>query len=226
MTNDTSGRVPGTSRVSRDTPDLSRTPFSDRAPGARSTDNENRVPWVTRVHARPLRVPFRSTTLASCAITFKGFLTTLTLPREEVVTIRGPIHRAQPQSHSFPFIRFRRFSPSFLSLFRVCSSLGTLGVVRERLGLPLKSPRSPISRRAVAGASVPTSFFPSCHGCPLSGTVRNNVKDPPKLKPGQGVFGHSPLRGGRIIRDLVGVSVGLSIILKSVLGIVRNYISF
>ncbi|PKI67138.1 hypothetical protein CRG98_012466 [Punica granatum] len=54
----------------------------------------------------------------------------------------------------------------------------------------------------------------------MRGTVRNNVKDLPKLKPGQGVFGHLPLRGGRIIRDLVGVSVGLSIIPKSVLGVI------
>ncbi|PKI58406.1 hypothetical protein CRG98_021164 [Punica granatum] len=41
--------------------------------------------------------------------------------------------------------------------------------------------------------------------------ARNNVKDPPRLKPGQGIFGRSPLRGGRIIRDLFGVSVGPSV---------------
>ncbi|OWM90080.1 hypothetical protein CDL15_Pgr000867 [Punica granatum] len=136
-----------------------------------SSRKENRVPWVTRVYAGPLCVPFRPTTLASRAITFKGFLTTLTLPREEVVTVRGPIHRAQPPFHPFPFIGFRWFSPSFFSLFRVCSGLGTFGVVRERLGLPLRSPRSPISHRAVARASVPTSFFPSCRGCLSLGSL-------------------------------------------------------
>ncbi|PKI67384.1 hypothetical protein CRG98_012221 [Punica granatum] len=46
-----------------------------------------------------LDVPFLSTTLASRAITFKGFLITLTLPYEEVVTVREPLHRAQPPFH-------------------------------------------------------------------------------------------------------------------------------
>ncbi|OWM70413.1 hypothetical protein CDL15_Pgr008702 [Punica granatum] len=40
-----------------------------------------------RVHAGPLRVPFRSTTLASRVIAFKGSLIILTLPREEVVMV-------------------------------------------------------------------------------------------------------------------------------------------
>ncbi|PKI78852.1 hypothetical protein CRG98_000713 [Punica granatum] len=44
-------------------------------------------------------VPFLPTTSASCAITFKGFLITPTLPREEVVMVREPFNRAQPPFH-------------------------------------------------------------------------------------------------------------------------------
>ncbi|PKI67385.1 hypothetical protein CRG98_012222 [Punica granatum] len=83
-----------------------------------------------------LDVPFPSTTLASRAITFEGFLTTPTLPREEAVTVRP--------------------------------GLGTFGTIHERLNPSLRSPRSPILHRAVAGASVLTPFSPSC----LTGILR------------------------------------------------------
>ncbi|PKI64002.1 hypothetical protein CRG98_015615 [Punica granatum] len=43
--------------------------------------------------------------------TSKGFLTTLTLLREEVVTTRGPIHRAQPPFHLF--LLYRVCAPEF-----------------------------------------------------------------------------------------------------------------
>ncbi|PKI32499.1 hypothetical protein CRG98_047110 [Punica granatum] len=194
-------------------------------------------------------MPFPPTTSSSRAITFKGFLTTLTLPREEVVMIRGSIHRAQPSFHLFFLYRVPFPLPSFLSRFQACPGFGMFGTTHGRLDPSLRSPTSPFPHRAVAGTSVPAHFPLSCRGCLLlggridvdlrkcglyhvhitwcmRGMVRNNVKDPPKLKPGQGVFGHSPLRGGRAIRDLVGVSVGLSILPKSVLGIVRNYVSF
>ncbi|PKI50906.1 hypothetical protein CRG98_028704 [Punica granatum] len=49
------------------------------------------------------------------------------------------------------------------------------------------------------------------------GAVRNDVKDPPKLESGQGVFVLSPMRGGRIIRDLFGVSVGLPVLPRPIL---------
>ncbi|PKI60852.1 hypothetical protein CRG98_018760 [Punica granatum] len=60
---------------------------------------------------------------------------------------------------------------------------------------------------------------------PSLGAVRNDVKDPPNLESGQGIFGHSPMRGGRIIRDLFGVSIGLPVLPRPILGIVRKYIS-
>ncbi|PKI56097.1 hypothetical protein CRG98_023511 [Punica granatum] len=423
MTNDTSGRVPGASRVSRDTPDLSWTPFltgpqgpdpltSKRHPKrayshpgttgswnklqttfrnstsplphlrparakAKTGQNHRKTtrysgdhptqlkPKITklpslhislplspfpgldfpfeassitfwqheesgpkatnRVQPCPNDVPFPPTTSSSRAITFKGFLTTLTLPREEVVKIRGPIHSAQPPFHLFFLYRVPFPLPSFLSRFQACLGFSTFGTTHKRLDPSLRSPTSPIPHHAVARASVASNqvlrlprplprLFPSyieargvgserrrsawtrrghrasrpsimkegqkvvsegsvaprgptaipfatgtvrflgppealglflleaegrvdvdLRKCGLyhvhitwcmRGTVRNNVKDPPKLKPGQGVFGHSPLRGGRAIRDLVGVSVGLSFLPKSILGIVRNYVSF
>ncbi|PKI61786.1 hypothetical protein CRG98_017836 [Punica granatum] len=54
------------------------------------------------MHPNFNNVPFFSKTLPSHALTFKGALITLTLPREEVVTVRGPIHRAQPPFHRSP----------------------------------------------------------------------------------------------------------------------------
>ncbi|OWM91564.1 hypothetical protein CDL15_Pgr012323 [Punica granatum] len=139
--------------------------FDLKPPTSHSSRKEDWVPWVTRVDAGPLRLPFRPTTLASRAITFKGFLTTLTLPREEVITVRGPINRAQPPFHHFSLTGFFVFIPNFFSLFRVRPGLGTFGSAHGHLDLPLRSPTSPTSHRAVPGASVPTSFFPSCCGC-------------------------------------------------------------
>ncbi|PKI47013.1 hypothetical protein CRG98_032598 [Punica granatum] len=40
--------------------------------------------------------------------------------------------------------------------------LGTFGTIHERLGLSLRSPRSPTLYLAVVGVIVPTSFPPSC----------------------------------------------------------------
>ncbi|PKI78459.1 hypothetical protein CRG98_001099 [Punica granatum] len=134
-----------------------------------SCRKENRVSWVTRVHAGPLRVPFRPTTLPSRAIPFKGFLTTLSLPREEVVTVRGPINRAQPPFHHFSLTGFFVFIPNSFSLFRVRPGLGTFGSTHGHLDLPLRSPTNPISHRAVAGASVPTRFPETVAATPLSG---------------------------------------------------------
>ncbi|PKI26194.1 hypothetical protein CRG98_049117, partial [Punica granatum] len=51
--------------------------------------------------------------------------------------------------------------------------LGTFGSVHGRLDLPLRSPRSLTSHRAVTGASVPTHFPSSCRGClPLESSTR------------------------------------------------------
>ncbi|PKI06690.1 hypothetical protein CRG98_049615, partial [Punica granatum] len=73
-------------------------------------------------------------------MTLQGLFTTLTLPREEVVMVRGPINR-----------------------------LGTFGSAHDHLDLPLRSPTSPTLHRAVTGASMPTPFYPTCRGCLLSG---------------------------------------------------------
>ncbi|PKI60089.1 hypothetical protein CRG98_019524 [Punica granatum] len=131
-----------------------------------------------------LDVPFPSTTLASRAITFKWFLITPTLPREEVVTVREPYNRAQPPFHFFLLIGFCYFLPSFLSPFRVCPGLGTFGIVHERLGLSLRSPRSPILHRAAVGVIVPTSFSPSCHcRCSRVSTAHHVQPSHPTLLP-------------------------------------------
>ncbi|PKI58157.1 hypothetical protein CRG98_021445 [Punica granatum] len=105
---------------------------------------------------------------------FKGFLTTLTLPREEVVTIREPIHHAQPLFHLFFLYRVPFPLPSFLSRFQVYPAFGTFGTTHGRLDPSFRSPTSPISHRAVAGASVPTHFPSSCRGCfPLGSLTRS-----------------------------------------------------
>ncbi|PKI74529.1 hypothetical protein CRG98_005071 [Punica granatum] len=96
---------------------------------------------------------------------FKGFLITLTLPREEVVTVRGPINRAQPPFTRFSLTGFHSLLPNFLSHFRVHSGLGTLGAAHGHLDPPFRSPTSPTLHRAVTGASVPTPFSLTCRGC-------------------------------------------------------------
>ncbi|PKI66599.1 hypothetical protein CRG98_013008 [Punica granatum] len=121
-------------------------------------------------------VPFPPTTLSSRAITFKGFLIILTLPHEVVVTVRGPIHRAQPPFHPFLLYRVLFSLPNFLSLFRACPGFGMFGSVHERLDSPLRSPTSSILHRAVVGARVPTPFFPSCRCCHLSGPVTRSAQ--------------------------------------------------
>ncbi|PKI70909.1 hypothetical protein CRG98_008704 [Punica granatum] len=129
---------------------------------------------TNRVQPCPNDVPFPPTTSSSRAITFKGFLTTLTLPSEEVVTIRGPIHRAQPPFHLF-FLYWVPFPlPSFLSRFQACPGFGTFKTTHGRLDPSLRSPTSPIPHRVVAGASVPAHFPSSCRGClPLGSLTRS-----------------------------------------------------
>ncbi|PKI41503.1 hypothetical protein CRG98_038105 [Punica granatum] len=167
MTNDASGRISGAYRLGRDTPRSPTDAFSNRDPGARSTDNsflgldfsfeasiitfqpceQSGLKDATRVHPDFNNVPIPPTTLPSRAIPFKGFLTTLSLPREEVVTVRGPINR-----------------------------LGTFRSVHGHLDLPLRSLTKPISHRAVAGASVPTRFLETAAAAPLSGHSTRNSK--------------------------------------------------
>ncbi|PKI67354.1 hypothetical protein CRG98_012251 [Punica granatum] len=97
-----------------------------------------------RVHTGPPHVPFHPTTLASHAITFKGFLTTHTLPREEVVTSQGPIHRAQPPFHSF--LLYRESNEPDLTSCRG----------RSKCADPFSPelPRLPPSRKEVSDGSV------------------------------------------------------------------------
>ncbi|PKI49421.1 hypothetical protein CRG98_030191 [Punica granatum] len=170
--------IQGTLRKSR-----SQVPRPPRANSPRPRVTSQRSPTGQKGHRKrvsrryrctpsPNDMPFRS--LPSRAITFKGFLIALTLPREEVVTIRGPIHRAQPPFHRYSLTGFSVFIPDFLSLFRVHLGLGTFGSVHGRVDLPLRSPRSPTSHRAVTGASVPTHFPLSCRGClPLGSSTRS-----------------------------------------------------
>ncbi|PKI69608.1 hypothetical protein CRG98_010000 [Punica granatum] len=114
-------------------------------------------------------VPFPPVTSASHATTFEGFLTTLTLPREEVITVREPSIRAQPPIRFFSLIRFPQFLPiicsPFSGLFRLCM----FKAYHEHLDLFLRSSRNSISLGAVAGAGVPTPFIPDCHGRFLTG---------------------------------------------------------
>ncbi|PKI64424.1 hypothetical protein CRG98_015183 [Punica granatum] len=115
---------------------------------------KNQVPWVTRVHA----------------ITFKGFLTTLTLPREEVVTVRGPINRAQPPGST-------RFLPYFPLHFQACPGLVMFRSAHGHLDLLLRSPTSPTPHRAVAGTRVPTHFPRT------AAAASSRVSQPVTLKP-------------------------------------------
>ncbi|PKI34314.1 hypothetical protein CRG98_045295 [Punica granatum] len=130
---------------------------------------------ATCVHRATNNVPFLPTTSASRAITFKGFLTTLTLPREEVVTVREPTYRAQPPFRPFHFYRVSRLLPSFFLLFPIHLGLGTFGFVHGGQYLPLRNPTSPTSHRAVPRASVLTPFFPSCRDCLLLGLLTRNL---------------------------------------------------
>ncbi|PKI70954.1 hypothetical protein CRG98_008687 [Punica granatum] len=98
-----------------------------------------------------------------------------------------------------------------------------LGRVRLRQGNPRPSPcyrgrEDPWSTRS------PRAVF-SLKSCD-SRTIRNDVRDPPKPESGQGAFGQSPLGMADSSVTSFGVPVGLFIIPKLILGIVRNYASF
>ncbi|PKI78476.1 hypothetical protein CRG98_001116 [Punica granatum] len=64
---------------------------------------------------------------------------------------------------------FTFFLPVFLSSFPVYLGPCTFETVHECPNPSLRSPRSLTSLGAVAGAIVPTLFFPDCHGRYLSG---------------------------------------------------------
>ncbi|PKI65583.1 hypothetical protein CRG98_014083, partial [Punica granatum] len=104
-----------------------------------------------------------------------GFLTTLTLPREEVVMIRGPIHRAQPPFHLFYLYRVPFPLTSFLSRFQACPGFGTFRTTHGRLDPSLRSPTSSIPHRAVVGASVPAHFPSSRRGCLPLGSLTHSL---------------------------------------------------
>ncbi|PKI67485.1 hypothetical protein CRG98_012069 [Punica granatum] len=160
------GLVNGTRKQACTHPRTTRTmeQVSDRPSGLVLVSRE-----VPTAHPSPPYVPFPPTTSASRAITFKGSLTTLTLPREEAVTVREPYHRAQPPFHPFSLYRVHCFLPSFLSSFRVCPGLGTFRTIHERLDPSVRSPRNLILLGAVVGASVPSLIFLGCHERHLTG---------------------------------------------------------
>ncbi|PKI58209.1 hypothetical protein CRG98_021380 [Punica granatum] len=87
MTNGTSGPFPS-SDFPFEAPNIT---FQPRGPSG----PENSPPGASNFY----HVPFLPTTSASHSITFKGFLITPTLPREEVVTVREPFNRAQTPFH-------------------------------------------------------------------------------------------------------------------------------
>ncbi|OWM70407.1 hypothetical protein CDL15_Pgr008696 [Punica granatum] len=121
------------------------------------------------VHTEPPDVPFPSTTSVSRAITFPRVLHNPHLSREEVVTVRGPINRAQPPFIRFSLTGFLSFFTEVSLTFRVYSGLGTLGAAHGHLDPPLRSPTSLALHRAVPGALVPTRFSTDCRGCQPSG---------------------------------------------------------
>ncbi|PKI76741.1 hypothetical protein CRG98_002872 [Punica granatum] len=129
------------------------------------------------------------------------------------------------------------------------SGLGTFGSAHDHLDLPLRSPMNPTSHRAVVRASVP-SRFPATTPSPGSptrdiqpescdshgrfsdsfprasrlGMIRNNARDPPKPESGQGGIRPTTLVGvADSSMTSFGVAVGLFVVPKSILGIVRSY---
>ncbi|PKI36623.1 hypothetical protein CRG98_042987, partial [Punica granatum] len=54
--------------------------------------------------------------------------------------------------------------------------LGTLGSARARVDPPVRSPTNPTPHRTVTGASVPTCFSPTGHGCLLPGSPIRDFK--------------------------------------------------
>ncbi|PKI61992.1 hypothetical protein CRG98_017624 [Punica granatum] len=128
------------------------------------TQHEESGPLIdTRCTPNLPRVPFRSTTLPSRAIAFKGFFTTLTLSREEVVTIRGPINRAQPSSRPFLLYRVRL---TFTELYLTILGFSRLRHVRDLPRTPRptsKESNKPDLTPCRARSSRADPFF---HGLP------------------------------------------------------------
>ncbi|PKI62720.1 hypothetical protein CRG98_016883 [Punica granatum] len=89
-----------------------------------------------------------------------------------------------------------RFLPNFPSHFQACPGLGTFGTTHGRLDLPLRSPTSPISHRAVTGASVPTCFPETAAAAPLSGHSTRNAQA--KSSDSHGRFPDSSPRATRL----------------------------
>ncbi|PKI52025.1 hypothetical protein CRG98_027580 [Punica granatum] len=161
MTNDTSGRVSGASRVSRDTPDLSRTPFLTGLPGP---DPLTRFSEGRFSGNKRLPVNLRGTSTENKdpndPRTPQDIRGTLRKPRSQV-----------PMSSRANGLRSRTTSQRSHTRQK---GLGTFGTTHGRLDPSLRSPTSPISHRAVAGASVSTHFLPSCRGClPLGSLTRS-----------------------------------------------------
>ncbi|PKI77650.1 hypothetical protein CRG98_001988 [Punica granatum] len=129
----------------------------------------------------PPLVPFRSTTLSSRAITFKGFLTTLTLPREEVVTIRGPIHRAQPPFHLF-FLYRESNEPNPASCRGRSKRADPFS--RKMPRLSLLSGHSPVALDP--SLATPTAASPTLSSCNEA-----RKESPWRVRPCQGTHDHS-----------------------------------
>ncbi|PKI32359.1 hypothetical protein CRG98_047250, partial [Punica granatum] len=145
--------------------------FNWKLPTPRSSRQHNRVPRPLSHAPDTNDVPFHPTTLASRAFTFKGFLTTLTLPREEVVAVRGPTNRAQPPFSPLLPCRVLVTLPSFLSLFPACSGFGTSGAFHDHPDMLPRSPTNPTLHLAVVGVSVPSRFPVIAAAAPYPGNL-------------------------------------------------------
>ncbi|PKI47269.1 hypothetical protein CRG98_032340 [Punica granatum] len=126
---------------------VTETPKAVRAFGSRDLPS--------RAH-RANHVPFLPMTSASRAIMFQGFLTTLTLPREEVVTVRGPINRAQPSF--YPSLLYRGSNEPDLAPGRGRSERAK-PFSRDCYGCT--SPGSPTIRNFQPSLATPTAASPT-----------------------------------------------------------------
>ncbi|PKI58250.1 hypothetical protein CRG98_021332 [Punica granatum] len=101
--------------------------------------------------------------MASRVYTFEGFLTTLTLPRGEVVTCREPINRARLLfSFLFLYRVSQFFFHEFLLGFPVCSSLGAPRADHEHLQHPLGGQDESCQPVQPSRASRASRFLPGC----------------------------------------------------------------
>ncbi|PKI73414.1 hypothetical protein CRG98_006184 [Punica granatum] len=148
-------------------------PSNHHTTRAKANTGQNQRKTVRYSDHRPTRLKPNTTKLPNLHIShslspFPGldFRFEASNPAFQPRTLSGPkdIPPVHPSSHTCHFL---------LQLWRVVPSRskgsGMFDTIHERLDLSLRSPRNPTSLGAVAGASVPSSIFPGCHGRCLTG---------------------------------------------------------